>query len=191
MADIVERAVGEFFIRLLGTILAGGQSRRFGSDKAQFRIDGKRLIDLVAMRLAAQTDALVVCGRLDDAFICLTDQPDSGLGPLGGLNAALRHAAANGFGGVVSAGCDVLGLPDDAAARLSGDGPAIAAGQPVVSFWPTELAENLETFLARGGRALYGFADEVSARRVYFDPPLINVNRPADLPRNTHGTPSE
>ena len=38
---------------ILGAILAGGQARRFGSDKAQALYEGARLIDRVAAALAA------------------------------------------------------------------------------------------------------------------------------------------
>ena len=48
---------------ILGAILAGGQARRFGSDKAQALWRGRRLIDHVADALGSQTTALVVCGR--------------------------------------------------------------------------------------------------------------------------------
>eukprot|EP00611_Tribonema_gayanum_P009759 TRINITY_DN19634_c0_g1_i1.p3 TRINITY_DN19634_c0_g1~~TRINITY_DN19634_c0_g1_i1.p3 ORF type:complete len:108 (-),score=11.69 TRINITY_DN19634_c0_g1_i1:38-361(-) len=68
----------------LGAILAGGQARRFGSDKAQALYEGARLIDRVAAALAAQCEAVVVCGREEAGFACIPDWPESGLGPLGG-----------------------------------------------------------------------------------------------------------
>ncbi|HSF13587.1 MAG TPA: NTP transferase domain-containing protein, partial [Erythrobacter sp.] len=49
--------------KLLGAILAGGQARRFGSDKAQALYQGARLIDRVASALAAQCESVIVCGR--------------------------------------------------------------------------------------------------------------------------------
>lgn len=168
-------------MRVLAAILAGGQSRRFGSDKATVMVDDTRLIDRVAAVLRPQADALLVCGREDRAFVCLPDWPEPGLGPLGGLNAALRHAAANGFDAVLSTSCDVPNLPENLHTLLAGDGPACAAEQPVVGWWPVAVAEQLDGFLARGGRALYRFADHVGARQVAFDPPLANVNRPEDL----------
>ncbi|HEX5645184.1 MAG TPA: NTP transferase domain-containing protein, partial [Erythrobacter sp.] len=39
-------------LKLLGAIIAGGQARRFGSDKAYARYHGQRLIDLVGRALA-------------------------------------------------------------------------------------------------------------------------------------------
>lgn len=124
----------------------------------------------------------MVCGREEAGFECLPDRPEPKLGPLGGLNAALYYATENGFDAVLSAGCDIPNLPENLAEALSGEGAAIVQSQPVVGLWPTSLANDLDSFLSDGGRALYGFADLVGARQVRFDPPLMNVNRPEDLP---------
>lgn len=132
--------------------------------------------------MAVQCDALVVCGRTEPDFECLPDLPEAGLGPLGGLNAALRHACNNGFSHVLSAGVDAPNLPANLVDTLSGEGAAIVRSQPVVGLWPAILADDLAAFVADGGRALYRFADHVSARQIAFDPPLLNVNRPEDLP---------
>ena len=141
-----------------------------------------RLVDHVAQSLAAQTAALVICGREEPGLHSLDDRPESGLGPLGGLNAALHHARAHGFDAVLSAGCDVPNLPRDLVTTLAGKGAAIVQSQPVVGLWPAPLHGTLDGFIAEGGRALYGFAERVDARRVRYDPPLININRPEDLP---------
>ncbi len=171
-------------MKLLGAVLAGGQSRRFGSDKAEALLEGRRLIDLVADALAPQCAALVVCGRVDHAFTCLPDRPGPGIGPLGGLAAALHHAASQGYDAVLSAGCDVPNLPGNLAQILSGarGDASIAESQPVIGLWPSGLTVPLDGFIADGGRALYGFAEHVGARSVVIDPPLANVNRPEDLP---------
>ena len=167
---------------ILGAILAGGQARRFGSDKAQALYEGARLIDRVAAALAAQCKAVVVCGREEPGFACLPDWPGPGLGPLGGLVAALRHAGERGFAGVLSAGVDVPDLPHDLVRTLAGEGAAIVESQPVVGLWPVEAGPALEAFIGGGGRSLYRFADHIGARRVDLPAPLMNVNFPEDLP---------
>lgn len=167
--------------RLLGAILAGGQARRFGSDKAQALFEGVRLIDRVAAALAVQCEAILVCGREEPGFTCIPDWPEAGLGPLGGLAAALRHAEARGFNEVLSAGVDAPDLPHDLAAGLAGDGAAIVESQPVVGLWTADAAPVLADFIAGGGRSLYRFADHIGARRIELPAPLMNVNRPADL----------
>ena len=167
--------------KLLGAILAGGQARRFGSDKAQALYDGARLIDRVAAALSAQCDGMVVCGREEPGFVCLADWPEPGLGPLGGLSAALRHGAAGGFSHVLSAGVDVPDLPETIAASLAGEGAAIVESQPVVGLWPVAVLPALEAFLEGGGRSLYRCADALGARRIDLPRALMNVNRPEDL----------
>jgi molybdopterin-guanine dinucleotide biosynthesis protein A len=167
---------------ILGAILAGGQARRFGSDKAHAVFEGARLIDRVAAALAAQCNAVVVCGREEPGFACIADWPEAGLGPLGGLAAALRHAEAGGLTHVLSAGVDVPDLPFDLAVTLAGEGAAIVESQPVVGLWPASAAPALEAFLNGGGRSLYRFSDHIGARRVELAVPLMNVNRPEDLP---------
>lgn len=171
-------------MRLLGAILAGGQSRRFGSDKALALVYGERLIDRVAGALARQCEALVVCGREEPGFVCLDDLPEPGLGPLGGLNAALHHAFANGFEAVLSSGCDVPNLPGTLALQLAGDDAAHAAEQPVVGLWPASLTTRCSAFLQSGGRSLYGFGEHVGARQVGVSPALRNINAPEDIGRS-------
>jgi molybdopterin-guanine dinucleotide biosynthesis protein A len=131
--------------------------------------------------LAAQCKALVICGREETGFDCLPDRPERGLGPLGGLNAALHHAKAHGFDAVLSAGCDIPNLPTDLAKVLAGEGAAIVQDQPVVGLWPVALAAELDAYLAEGGRSLYRFAERVNARQLTINPPLMNINRPEDL----------
>lgn len=168
--------------KVLGAILAGGQARRFGSDKAHALFEGVRLIDRVAAALAAQCEAVVVCGREEPGFTCIPDWPEGGLGPLGGLMAALRHAEAGGFSQVLSAGVDVPDLPSDLAEMLAGEGAAIVESQPVVGLWPVGDLPLLRSFLEGGGRSLYRCADAIGARRIDLPAPLMNVNRPEDLP---------
>ena len=169
--------------RILGAILAGGQSRRFGSDKAHALFKGEPLISHVFRHLRAQTEGTVVVGRMDLGHISIPDNPIGGHGPLAGLNAALIYARDDGFDAVLSAGVDVPNLPEDLVETLSGEGAAIVRSQPVVGLWPVGVAEELARYLDEGGRALYGFAERIGARQVAFDPPLMNVNEPGDLGR--------
>lgn len=176
--------------RILGAMLAGGRSRRFGSDKALALLDGQSLIERVAAGLAPQTDSLVVCGRTLAGIVALADRPGLDLGPLAGLNAALHHARGQGYDAVVSVPCDTPLLPADLVRLLRAAGPiAFAAAIPVIGLWPASLGEVLDRHLAtasdRSMRRWIAIAGAVPAEIG----PLANVNTPADLAglRNLRG----
>jgi molybdenum cofactor guanylyltransferase len=167
-------------MRLLGAVLAGGASRRFGSDKALAMLRSKPLIDHVITALAPQVAALVICGREWPPYRRLDDLPVAGLGPLGGLCAALCHAADEGFDAVLCAPCDTLGLPADLADRLA-PGPAVARGQHVIGMWPATLAPALHYRLASGGsRSIRDWMAACEARDANCGP-LHNINISDDL----------
>ncbi|MFS0735728.1 molybdenum cofactor guanylyltransferase [Sphingomonas sp. 1P06PA] len=170
-------------MKRLGAVLAGGRSSRFGSDKARTLLAGRALIDHALAALAPHVEALVVCGRDWPGVASLPDRPAPGLGPLGGLAAALHHAGANGFDGVIATGCDMPVLPHGLVDRLVGPDAAIVAGHPLIGWWPASLGQDLDHLLAAdGSRAIRAFADRVAARRIDAAPgTLPNINTPADL----------
>ena len=168
-------------MKILGAILAGGGSTRFGSDKALAILDGKPLLAHVAEALAAQVDTLVVCGRLWPGLETVADRPAADLGPLGGLCGALLHANATGHDAVLTAGCDVLPIPFDLCRRL-GTAPAYIAGQPLFALWPASLGATLEQRLRESDdRSIRSWITFSGARAVALDLPLHNFNTPADL----------
>jgi molybdopterin-guanine dinucleotide biosynthesis protein A len=167
-------------MKILGAVLAGGASTRFGSDKALALFAGKPLIDHVIAALNPQVADLVICGRDYPGFARVDDLPVAGLGPLGGLCGALVYAGDHGFDAVLCAPCDTLGLPTDLVARL-GPGPAVAHGQRSVGLWPASLAPALLSRLSGGGsRAIHAWTDACEAREVDCGP-LHNINHPGDL----------
>lgn len=197
-------------MRVLGAILAGGQSSRFGSDKAEAPLGAKRLIDHVAAALRPQVDALIVTGGPSRAgFTCVPDRPAPGLGPLGGLNAALHEAARLGFDWVLTAPCDAARLPADLARRLQqglakqgsakqgpakqgpGEAPAAYAhadgrDHPTFGLWSATLAPTLENWLATERpareRAIRRWAATVGAIAAPLPHGSIaNINTPEDL----------
>jgi molybdopterin-guanine dinucleotide biosynthesis protein A len=89
-------------------ILAGGKSRRFGSNKALAPWRGRRLIDAVvgAARAVSHTVFIVANDAPPYKDQGLDIIPDSfpGAGPLAGLHAALQHASGNR---VLLLGCDM------------------------------------------------------------------------------------
>ena len=168
---------------VLGAVLAGGGSRRFGSDKAMALLHGKSLLAHALEAIGRHAQAVVLCGRTEAGFTCLADRPEPDLGPLGGLNAALYHAAAHGFAGVLCTGCDMPVFPDALAQALIGDGPAIVEDQYLMGYWPVSLASLLDAHLAEHqDRSVRGWL-MVAQPRVVPAPELPNINTQEDLRR--------
>ncbi len=168
---------------VLGVVLAGGQSRRFGSDKALAELGGRTLIDRAVAQLAHQCDAVVVAGRDAAPAMTVPDRPHAGMGPLGGLCGALHHAAARGFDAVLSVPVDGFDLPGDLLGELS-PGPAHCAAAPVIGLWPVAARDALDGLLATGearAHSMRAFAALVGARAISLSKLPFNINTPADL----------
>ena len=166
-------------MRRLGAIIAGGRSSRFGTDKAQAVIDGRTLLDHVADALDAQCDALIICGRAWDNRISVADRPRPGLGPLGGLCAALHYGAANGFDVVVTAGCDTLPVP-----TMPADGAhaVVVAGHYLFGVWPVALAQLLDVHLVTTQDwSMRRWIAVSGAREIAVAADLHNLNTRADF----------
>ena len=91
-------------------------------DKALAELGGDTLLSGAVAALSACCAAVVVVGRDAAPAPVLPDYPRGGMGPLGGIAAALRHARDNGFDAVLTCGVDSPGLPGDLLARFAGGG---------------------------------------------------------------------
>lgn len=168
---------------VLGAVLAGGRSRRFGSDKAAASFRGQPLIAHTLAALSRQCDAVVVVGRDQPGKVSVPDWPRAGCGPLGGFAGAFRYAVASGFDLVLTAGVDSIDLPDDLRARLT-PAPAYVASQPVLGLWPAAGVGALEEILhGSDSHSVRAFANRIGARAVKLAAEPANVNTPDDLTR--------
>lgn len=166
---------------IMGAVLAGGRSSRFGSDKALAVHRGKRLIDWAVAALQPACAEVVVIGREEPHYPCAPDTPAPDLGPLGGLAGALTEAARRGHGAIICCPVDIISLPPDLAALLT-PGPAFLEGHPTIGSWPgSALAPLLHFIDTDPKRSLRGFAAHVGARAVHSPHVIANINRPGDL----------
>ena len=192
-------------MKVVGLLLAGGQSRRMGGgDKALRLLGGIALLDRVIERLRPQVDALVLNANGDRARFArfalptVADSVPGFAGPLAGVLAGLDWAASHrpDCPYVVSVATDAPFLPADLVARLAhgldearADLACAASGgrsHPVFGLWPVWSRDDLR-------RAVVDQAiskvDLWTARYVLatvpFDDqpvdPFFNANRPEDL----------
>jgi molybdenum cofactor guanylyltransferase len=167
--------------RILGVVLAGGQSSRFGSDKALAELHGQTLLLRAIDMLSGWCDHVAVVGRETAPAPTLPDWPRPGMGPLGGIAAALRLARDEVFDVVLTCGVDSAELPENLAVLLH-PAPAYLADQPVVGLWPTSAAQTIEAILLGDGKhSMRQFAEAIDARPVQLARKPANINTPADL----------
>ena len=166
---------------ILGAVLAGGQSTRFGSDKALAEVAGHTLIACAVDALSGWCDHVIVVGRETAPAPTLPEWPAAGMGPLGGIAAALRYAEDAGYETVLTCGVDSLGLPEDLPALLA-PAPAYLADQPVIGLWPASAAAMVSAILESDTRhSMLAFAHAIGARAVKSAHQPANINTPADL----------
>jgi molybdopterin-guanine dinucleotide biosynthesis protein A len=172
-------------LTLLGVVLAGGRSVRFGSDKAMAELHGRTLLSHAIEILGTVCDDVVIAGhdRGIPGRTTVPDMPRGDLGPLGGLCGALLHAERGGYAALLSIGCDTPRLDRAVIGRLLAmNGPAYLADAPIIGHWPVALARPLLAHLEDGGdRSIRRWADTQGAHIIRADVAIPNLNRPEDL----------
>jgi molybdenum cofactor guanylyltransferase len=188
-------------MKVIGAIIAGGQSRRMGGhEKAFLTLAGKPILAHVIARIGPQVDQLVINANgnpsrfLEFSLEVVPDALASLTTPLAGLHAALQFAKRVAADVLVTVPSDTPFLPFDLVARLlektGTNGAAIAAsgGQEhyIIGAWKTELLDGLESAIARDNLfRVKDWAHRVLAKKVEWpvEPrdPFFNVNAPEDL----------
>lgn len=177
---------------LTAAITAGGQSSRYGGDKALAVLGGRTLLEHVAGSLEACPVRVLIAPAGKYALPGWTTVPDTrpGQGPLAGLEAALTAAPP---GWVAFAGVDTPGLTpvywQALAAARTLDALAVVAldgedrPQPLAALYHTHLLPQISALLDAGERRLRTAAPP---GQTVFVPGLDaayfrNVNRVGDL----------
>ena len=82
---------------ILGTVLAGGKSQRFGEDKSQVKLNGKLLIDFILSEIVDEFKEILIVSNNQIVFqnskkISKIKDFKKGQGPLGGVLSAMKWA---------------------------------------------------------------------------------------------------
>jgi len=85
---------------ILGVVLAGGQSKRFGEDKSQVNLEGKILINYILSEILDVFDEILIVANSDIEFmqskkISKIEDFQKDLGPLGGVLSAMKWIKQN------------------------------------------------------------------------------------------------
>lgn len=181
---------------IVGLVLAGGRSRRFGWEKAAVVVKGRPLLDAALAGLNGSA-ALAVNAAMDSeaaklaAARGLTVLPDGeGLpdGPLTGVLAGLEWARSRGAAWLATSPCDLAAPPTDLIARLAEiGGPAYVLApdgrHPLSALWPVGLIDPLRAILTREHPPVRAVQDDAGFKPVLFEDaaPFANLNTPGAL----------
>ena len=86
--------------KILGVVLAGGKSQRFGEDKTQVKLNNKILIDYILSEIIDQFNEILIVSNNQIKFkhstkISIIKDIIEGLGPLGGILTAMKWIKNN------------------------------------------------------------------------------------------------
>lgn len=184
---------------IAGAILAGGQSRRMGEDKARLELGGVSLIQRAMDRLQPQVTRLILNVHGQARYLdiygipVVTDAAQDHHGPLAGILASLRWAETAGIPWIATVAVDTPFFPKNLVDRLwvAAQDRTMAAARsggrlhPAFGLWKPELAEALERQIGKGLRSVRqwvalhdaGIADWPAEP---YDP-FFNINQPEDV----------
>jgi molybdopterin-guanine dinucleotide biosynthesis protein A len=186
---------------IVGLLLAGGRSSRFGPEKAVFELGSGLMMDGPLTALAAVCASTAVSARPGSGAAaqadmrglpCLHDQPDDPEGPLAGLRVGLEWATAQGATWLMTAPCDSPRItPEDTRAleaAVRDRAPAAVAVsprglEPLLAIWPVSQGLRLVAAELDGGQhpPVRALLETLGAAPVAgYDG--LNVNSRDDLP---------
>lgn len=185
---------------IVGVVIAGGRSVRFGGEKAVAMLAGKPLLMWAAQRLGRHCAEIAINARPGteaealaraQRMLVLHDAPGDAAGPLAGVKAGLTWAAERGASALAVSPCDTPLLPEDLFGRLiaaAGTGAAMAetadGRQPQCAVWPVSALGELTAALAGGEHPpTWRMLDSIGAAHVRFvaAEAFANINTRADL----------
>lgn len=187
---------------MVGVVIAGGRSVRFGGEKAVATLQGRSLLMWAVARLARACGKVAVNARPEtgaerlarsEGLPVLHDAAGDPDGPLSGVKAGLWWAREQGATHLAVSPCDVPLAPDDLYLELrsaAGAGAAHAetaeGRQPMCAVWPVSALPVLVEALANGAHPpTWRMLEQIGAVKVSFPDAesFANLNTREDLER--------
>lgn len=208
-AGMIEQCPGsEKVNNVTGVILAGGASRRMGSNKALLKVDGTPLIERVYRTLLPIfREVVIITNTPDDyAFVPCRKAPDifPGAGSIAGLHSALVNSATER---VFVTACDMPSLSQELLRRIcaiQGDWDAIVPVngdgylEPLHAIYARSSLYEIEKMLDEGEKSILRLFDRVRTCRVEWEEikgiegaaeSFRNVNTPGEYGQINDGPP--
>jgi len=187
---------------ILGTVLAGGKSRRFGEDKSQVKLGGKLLIDYILSEIIDEfNEVLVVSNNLIDfkqsEKISLIKDFKKDLGPLGGVLTAMKWVKDNNkdYQWISTFPVDTPFFKNeilkDFLKRINIEEGKLFfinsndTRHNIFGLWSLDLMDKLEEDLDKGERKVEVWANSIGVKNINMKfenkDPFFNINTKEDL----------
>ena len=95
---------------ILGVILAGGKSKRFGEDKSKVKLNGKTLLEHTLDKIKSKFNTIIIVSnnKIIKDYITIKDCIDGQFGPLVGVLSAMKWIKKNNhsYNWIITFPCD-------------------------------------------------------------------------------------
>ena len=187
---------------ILGVVLAGGKSQRFGKDKSQVKLQDKLLINYILNEIINEFKEILIIANENINFmqskkISITKDFKKGLGPLGGVLSAMKwiKEKKKEYKWISTFPTDT---PFFTKKELTFFYENIDINESKLFFikdknkrhnifglWSLDLIEHLEKDLLKGMRKVELWADSIGVKIINIDykkpDPFFNINTEEDL----------
>ena len=188
--------------KILGVVLAGGKSLRFGEDKSQVKLNNKSLIDHILSEILTEFKELLIVSNNSIEFnksenISVISDFKNNLGPLGGVLTAMKWIKDNNkdYQWISTFPTDtpffknqILKDFHDKINLKNGKLFFIKSNNTrhnIFGLWSIDLADKLEKDLENGDRKVEDWANKVGVNIIDMqfekNDPFFNINTKEDL----------
>jgi molybdopterin-guanine dinucleotide biosynthesis protein A len=188
--------------KILGVVLAGGKSLRFGEDKSQVKLNNKSLIDHILSEILTEFKELLIVSNNPIKFnksesISIISDFKNNLGPLGGVLTAMKWIKDNNkdYQWISTFPTDtpffknqILKDFHDKINLKNGKLFFIKSNNTrhnIFGLWSIDLADKLEKDLENGDRKVEDWANKVGVNIIDMqfekNDPFFNINTKEDL----------
>ncbi len=150
---------------VVGLVLAGGRSSRYGTDKTRAVFDGATLLERTVDIVSPLVESVLVIGPWAPRGVRTAVEADRGSGPLAAFDAGLDATSSEH---VVLLACDhsllemrLLSLLIDRRAPTRAVVPVDDRSQPLVAVYPRSVAPIVARLVASGERRFGALLDEI------------------------------
>ena len=187
---------------ILGTVLAGGKSQRFGEDKSQVKLGDKLLIDYILSEVIEEfKEILVVSNSLIDfrksEKITVIEDIKKNLGPLGGVLTAMKWIKDNNkdYKWISTFPADTPFFKHSILQKFLQDIQLEESKlffiksnntrHNIFGIWSIDLMDKLEEDLNKGERKVELWANSIGVKTINIEfqneDPFFNINTKEDL----------